>query len=214
LKVNNGTQQQNLIITKPGEPKITVDNIEVAQFVHLLLHNARLRDTIDAIGKKGVLLLGRFSDGRIAVLERLCEALRHRDFVPMVFNFERPQTKDFTETIRTLASLSRFVIADITKPRSTSLELQASVPEYMVPFVPIIECGEEPFAMFRDLWVKHRLWVLDPISYISADELVKGLDQAIIQPALAKSGELLERKAEELRIRPISEVIGNKRVIS
>ena len=48
------------------------------------------------------------------------------------------------------------------------------VPEYMVPFVPIIEQGEEPFAMFKDLWVKHREWVFEPISYTSVDELCKG----------------------------------------
>ena len=38
-----------------------------------------------------------------------------------------------------LAGLSRFVIADITNPRSAPLELQATVPEYMITFVPIIE---------------------------------------------------------------------------
>jgi hypothetical protein len=47
-----------------------------------------------------------------------------------------------------LAGLSHFVIVDITNPRSAPLELQATVPEYMIPFVPIIEKGEEPFAMF------------------------------------------------------------------
>jgi hypothetical protein len=44
----------------------------------------------------------------------------------------------------------------------------------MIPFVPIIEDGEEPFAMFQDLWVKHRAWVLDPIAYGSVEELVRG----------------------------------------
>ena len=94
-----------------------------------------------------MLLLGRFTEGRIAVLERLRTELRQRGFVPMVFNFDKPQLKDFTETVRLLASLSRFVIVDITNPRSTPLELQATVPECMVPFVPILEKGEEPFAM-------------------------------------------------------------------
>ena len=70
----------------------------------------------------------------------------------MVFNFDRPDSKDFTETARLLAGLSSFVIADITNPRSTPLELQAVVPEYMVPFVTVLEEGEEPFAMFQDLW--------------------------------------------------------------
>jgi hypothetical protein len=71
-------------------------------------------------------------------------------FVPMVFNFDKPETKDFAETVRLLANLSRFVIVDITNPRSTPLELQAAVPDYMVPFVPILQQGEEPFSMFVD----------------------------------------------------------------
>jgi hypothetical protein len=39
LKLNDETNQQNLIITTRDEPEITVDNIEVAQFIYLLLHN-------------------------------------------------------------------------------------------------------------------------------------------------------------------------------
>ena len=53
-----GAKQQYLVVTSYGEPEITVDNIEVAQFVYLLLHNEKIRDVIDTIGKKGVLLLG------------------------------------------------------------------------------------------------------------------------------------------------------------
>jgi uncharacterized protein YjbI with pentapeptide repeats len=176
-----GATQKDLIITKKGEPEITVDNLEVAQFIYLLLHNEKIRDVIDTIGKKGVLLLGRFTGGRLAILERLRDELRQRGFLPMVFNFDKPETKDFTETVRLLAGLSRFVIVDITNPRSAPLELQATVPEYMIPFVPIIEKGEEPFAMFKDLWVKHRAWVLDPIRYPSVDRLVQVLDVEIIK---------------------------------
>src|SRR5262245_56040773 len=102
-------KQQNLIITYENEPEITVDKIEVAQFVYLMLHNEKIRDVIDTIGKKGVLLLGRFTEGRMVVLERLRDKLRDLGFVPMVFNFDKPETKDFTETVRLLASLSRFV---------------------------------------------------------------------------------------------------------
>ena len=119
-----GTKQQNLVITHQNEPEITIDNIEVAQFVYLLLHNEKIRDIIDTIGKKGVLLLGRFTEGRIQILERLREKLRSLGFVPMVFNFDKPETKDFTETVRLLANLSHFVFVDITNPRSMPLELR------------------------------------------------------------------------------------------
>lgn len=150
VKLCEGTKQQDLVITDVGEPEVTVDNIEVAQFVYLLLHNEKIRDVIDTIGRKGVLLLGRFTEGRIAILERLREELRKRGYLPIVFNFDKPETKDFTETVRLLAGLSHFVIADITNP-TAPLELQATVPEIMVPFRPIIEEGQEPFAMLQDL---------------------------------------------------------------
>ena len=41
-----GTKQQNLVITRADEPEITVDNIEVAQFIYLLLHNEKIRDVL------------------------------------------------------------------------------------------------------------------------------------------------------------------------
>jgi uncharacterized protein YjbI with pentapeptide repeats len=200
-----GANQQNLIITPWSESTVSVDNIEVAQFVYLLLHNEKIRDVIDTIGRKGVLLLGRFTDGRIAVLERLREELRKRRFVPMVFNFDKPETKNFTETVRLLASMSRFVIVDITNPRSTPLELQATVPECMVPFVPILDKNDEqePFAMLRDLQIAHRDRVFDVIRYPSVDRLIEVLDTEIITPAQARFAELLAQKAEGIRFKDV-----------
>jgi uncharacterized protein YjbI with pentapeptide repeats len=198
VKLTERTKQQGLIITRFGEPPVTVDDLEVAQFVYLLLHNEKLRKVIDTVGKKGVLLLGRFTEGRIAVLERLRDAFRERGYLPIVFNFDKPETKDFTETVRLLAGMSKFVIADITNPKSAPLELQATVPEIMVPFRPIIEEGEEPFSMLQDLWIKHRDWVFEPIHYSSVDALIASLDEKIIQPAEARFVELLKRKAETM----------------
>ena len=197
-KLNEGTKQEDLIITAYHEPEVTVDNIEVAQFVYLLLRNQKIRDVIDTVGKKGVLLLGRFTEGRIAILERLREELRKRSYLPIVFNFDKPETKDFTETVRLLAGLSKFVIADITNPKSAPLELQATVPEIMVPFRPIIEEGEKPFSMLQDLWIKHREWVFEPIYYSSVDALIASLDEKIIQPAEARFVELVRRKADTM----------------
>ena len=77
----------------------------------------------------------------------------------------------------------------------------------MVPFVPIIEQGEEPFAMFKDLWVKHREWVFEPISYSSIEELVQGLGRGIIEPALERFDELMKKKAEELPVKRMADII-------
>ena len=201
MTLSEGTKQDGLIITPEAEPAVTVDDLEVAQFVYLLLHNEKIRSVIDTVGKKGVLLLGRFTEGRIKVLKRLREELRKRDYLPIVFNFDKPETKDFTETVRLLAGLSNFVIADITNPKSSPLELQATVPEIMVPFQPIIEHGEKPFAMLNDLWIKHSDWVFEPVEYSSVDRLVETMDAEIIERAEARFDKLVQRRAETMKVR-------------
>lgn len=203
LRLSRSTRQHDLVITERSVPEVRVDHIEVAQLVYLLMNNERIRDVIDTVGKKGVLLLGRFAGGRLAVLERLRHELRKRGFVPMVFSFERPETRDFTETVRLLAGMAHFVIVDITNPRSTPLELNSTVPECMVPFVPILDKNEEPFAMFRDLWIKHNEWMLKPIRYPSVDRLVEVLDLKIIQPAEEMFARLIAKKAAALQVEDI-----------
>ena len=149
VKLSERTKQQGLIITHIDEPKVTVDDLKVAQFVYLLLNNENIRDVIDTVGKKGVLLLGRFMEGRIAVLDRLREELRKRGYLPMVFNFDKPETKNVTESVRLLAGLSHFVIADVTNPRSAPLELQATVPDIMVPSGPSSRKERSPSQCLR-----------------------------------------------------------------
>jgi hypothetical protein len=119
----------------------------------------------------------------------------------MVFDFERPTDRDFSETVKTLAGMSRFIIADITSPQSVPLEAQATIPDYMVPFIPLIEKGERPFSMFQDLWQKHREWVLKPLVYSSIDQLASVFDKAIIKPANDTLLALRKRKAETLIMR-------------
>jgi hypothetical protein len=202
--------QKDLVITPKGVPSITVDNIKVAQFIYLILNNAEIRDILNTLTSKSVLILGRFSiPERKAILDALRNKLREYDLLPIVFDFDRPTDKDFTETIKTLAGLSYFVIADITNPKSSPLELQATVPDYQIPFVPIIQEGEQPFAMMVDLQKKYS-WVLDTLSYNSVETLIKALKPAIIDPAIQKHNELRLSKAREPKITSASDFIEDK----
>jgi uncharacterized protein YjbI with pentapeptide repeats len=193
------SEQKDLRITNYGDQIITVDNIKVAQFIHLILNNEEVRDVITTLTSKTVLILGRFTSERKAVLDALKNELRKYNFVPIVFDFERPPNRDLTETVKALAGLAYFVIADVSNPRSSPLELQALVPDYQIPFVPIIQEGEKPFPMMADLQKKHD-WVLDTISYRSVEILLKVLKPAVINPAIQKHNELRLRKAQEPKI--------------
>lgn len=182
IKIDEKTIQSNLVITKDNESIITVDNLKVAQFIYLILNNPDLRDVMDTITGKAVLILGRFTKERLEVLNAIADELRKNNLLPIIFNFDKPTQRDFSETIMTLAGMCKFVIVDITNPKSSPLELQLTVPNYMIPFIPIIEEGEKPFSMFQDLQNKFD-WVAPVREYKNKMILISGMKKQIIKPA-------------------------------
>jgi uncharacterized protein YjbI with pentapeptide repeats len=184
----SGATQSNLLITRGCEPAIQVDNLEVAQFIYLLLNNAKIRDVIDTIGKKAVLILGRFTPERKAILESIREALRELGFLPILFDFEKPGTRDTHETILTLAGMARFIIADISEPRSIPQELASIVPTLpSVPVQPLLETGHEPWGMYDH--IKRFPWVLPLVEYKNRSTLLRELKSRVIVPAETKAKE-------------------------
>jgi hypothetical protein len=183
------TKQQSLVITAGDEPVITVDNIEVAQFIYLMLHNHKVRDVIDTITSKAVLILGRFTDERKAVLDALREELRKRDYLPILFDFEKPRNLDTDQTITLLARMARFVIADISDAKAVLQELRAIVPDLpSVPVQPIILATEEEPGMFD--FYRNRPSFLTVHRYADQEQLLADLGDKVIRPAELKVLEL------------------------
>lgn len=161
---------------------------------------------------RGMLLVGRsYSEpARKAVLDGLREKLRQFDLLPIVFDFDRPTDKDDTETVQTLAGMSMFVIADVTNPKSTPLELEATVKQHKIPYVPIIYTSVDPhpFAMLTDLQ-KSFHWVLPVIAYQSKEQLLQTevIKKYIIDPVNKKRAELRKDKSTEPEIIRITEIV-------
>jgi hypothetical protein len=174
----DGAKQQNLIVTPAQEPEVTVDDIEVAQFIYLMLDNKKIRNVIDIITSKAVLILGRFTDERKAVLDALREELRKRDYLPILFDLAVPANRDITETVSLLARIARFIIADLTDPSSIPKELEAIVPHLAIPVQPLLEGSSRPYAMFKDYW-KYE-WVLPVCRYEGLDPLLATLAEQVI----------------------------------
>ena len=102
MKLDKSTQS-DLIITSPEDPTVTVDSLEVAQFIYLLLKREKLQNVIDTITSKAVLILGRFTpDERKKILDVIANELRKYNQLPIIFDFERSSARDFTETIKIL----------------------------------------------------------------------------------------------------------------
>jgi uncharacterized protein YjbI with pentapeptide repeats len=188
--ITEGTIQSNLIITENDEPEITVDNLEVAQFVYLLLHNQNLRDVIDTVGKKAVLILGRFTEERLEVLEALKEELRKLDYVPILFKFQKPARRNLMQTVMTLALLSRFIVADLTSAKVVIQELERIVPSLRaVPVQPIVLRRSRMYATFDEMRKDYH-WLLEPYRYDNKDHLVATLYEKVIEPVEVKVKEI------------------------
>ena len=186
------TKQEQLLVTRPDEPEIRVDNVEMAQFIYLLLNNQKIRNVIDTITSKLVLILGRFTAERKQVLDAIRDELRRRDYTPVVFDFEIPGNRDITETIRALAHLSRFIIADLTDAKSIPQELMAIVPDLpSVPVQPLLQKGSDEYSMFEHF--RRYPWVLKVYEYEDIASLIASLEDKVINPAEAKADEMAVR---------------------
>lgn len=186
------TIQSSLIISHDEELLITVDNLEVAQFIYLLLNNKKIRDVIDTITSKVVLILGRFSVERKTVLDAMKGELRTRGYLPILFDFEKPVSRDITETVSTLAHLARFVIVDITDAKSIPQELTVIVPSLpSVPVQPLILESQHEYGMFEHF--SRYPWVLPVYRYTDEAGLLQSLEEKVIAPAESKAKELTKR---------------------
>ena len=188
IELDNETKQSNLIIP----PGITVDNLEVAQFIYLLLNNQKIRDVIDTVAKKAVLILGRFTKNRKKVLYAIADQLREMDLVPIIFDFKKSKEQDIIETVITLASLSKFIIADVTAAKVVIDELRSFVSDFSIPVVPVFQPSKNEPKPYASLYTLHKkyTWVFEPVIYKNKQHLIDILPDFIIKPAEDKRIEI------------------------
>ncbi len=177
---------------------VEVDDIQLAQFHNIVDEWGSVGRLLSATTKRVVLILGRFRPARKRVLDALAEALRRRGKVAVVFDFPSPQDREVSDTVRFIAGMSQFIVVDMTDASSVPLELQATIPDLMVPVLPIVKSGQPVFSMFSDLQRRY-FWIQQPVSYDSAKQLVEHVDEAIIVRAQQAADEIRARRAESVR---------------
>jgi uncharacterized protein YjbI with pentapeptide repeats len=181
--------QRSLIITPSEEPKIRVNDLEVAQFMNLIRDNQKISSFIEATTSQVVLILGRFQKGRKEVLEAIKTKLSLLGYIPVIFDFDKPRSRSLTETIAILAKMSYFVIADMTKPKSIPQELSFIIPfTPHLPVVPIIQKRHQVYSMFEHFRLYPSL--LPIYKYESLEQLIENLEDEVIAPAEQKVAEL------------------------
>jgi len=193
----------DIIYKKEGDENeytnLIVEDIRMAQFIYFILNNRNLFNVFENTYSSVVLLLGRFKT-RKEVLEKIRKEFRdkRKNYVPVLFDFEKPKDHDYTEIITVLAGISKFIIADLTDATSVPHELQAIVGRFRTPLVPIIHSSDKdeqrPYSMFVDN-LKYD-WVHRVIGYASDEILFKHFDE-LISTAEDFWGQIMAKRPEE-----------------
>jgi hypothetical protein len=102
-----------------------------------------------------------------------------------MFDFDPTTNQTIIETVKTLAGLSRFVIADITDARSVPQELLIIDTHCRTVAVRLIKKRGEPEYGMLD-FKNSRWFVEDTYEYLDADEVIASIKESIIGPAEAK----------------------------
>lgn len=191
------------LFPRPAAPRVTNDQASVRR-KHVATVSSTLRaakeldgmnfgEIMSELSKRRVLILGRFTGRRLKVLEEIKTHLTNHEnrYIPELFTFRKPKSRDLVEAIIGFAALSRFVIADLSEPKSVQSELEAIVPHFQsVPVVPLINRTGKEYATFAS--VQRRQNVVKPtVRYRDADDLMKKLDDEVVP--------LAEQKLTEVR---------------
>jgi uncharacterized protein YjbI with pentapeptide repeats len=183
----DGATQTNLVVTPEGDAnEITADDLEVAQFLHLLLTNAKIRDVIDTLSTRVVLILGRFTPDRLEILHAIKDALRANNYVPVLFDFQRSRNKTLLGTASLIAHLARFVIADASDAAMIREEVPHLLQSVFIPVQPIIETRFSEPVIWNELRSQFHC-LLPAVAYENGQALVASLRDRVIAPAEAKA---------------------------
>lgn len=188
VKMDMKTMQQDLVITQFPQPVLTVDDLEVAQFLYLLSNNTKLKAVIDKITSKVVLILGNFSAERKKILDAIKNRIRAmgRGFIPVMFDFPPPENRDFTDTVKLIAHMARFIVADLSQQKSVPHELAMIAPTTAVPILPLFDVSipenrdqpESHYSMFENFRKRYD-WVLSVQKYETIETLMDALPRLV-----------------------------------
>ena len=177
LETSDKSKQSKLVIEKTydlysdfieqGTVPMMVEDIELAQFVYYLSNHKKMRDALNILNDKGVLLLGRFKDGGLERLYAMREWFQNQGYMAMIFDFARPDNLSLTETVVTMAGLSKFVVVDLSGS-SVPAELQAILTQIKKPLLAF----GDPYALFPDLADQTKVLTIEG----DDENLLKGLE--------------------------------------
>ncbi|MFT5524589.1 MAG: hypothetical protein ACI9G1_003403 [Pirellulaceae bacterium] len=188
--MRNATQQEMRISRTIAEPPLFVDSLNAAQLISLMVDNEDIRGLLNSLSSRIVLILGRFTEQRKQILDLIRDTIGVLGYAGVLFDFERPEKRSFIEVIKTLASISRFVIVDLTDPKVVHQEMDVILREFpSVPVRPILK-HDHPVPVSLLDHAQRRALVLPIFRYRDSQHLLAEMEGQVIAPAEKRAKEL------------------------
>src|SRR5262249_52612517 len=127
VRTDENTKQRGLFVDlhtaweRPRGKRVRLteaDDLRVAQFHNIVDQPGAVGTLLAATPERVVLLLGRFTPTRKAVLKALARALGRRGKIAIIFDFPPPEQREITDTVRFIAAMSEFMVVDLTDESS------------------------------------------------------------------------------------------------
>lgn len=181
----NDMKNSGLIITNNDEIPIIVDDIQIAQFIYLFLNYENIRNTINILSSKIVLVIGHFPAERKDILNAIREKLHNYDYQPVFINISKTDNQNFLKSFFQLVKIAQFIIADFWDANILLEELPQILSTISVPIKPIqIEFSGKEYTKLSEIR-KHSKLLLNIYMYKDINELMTCFKEKIIDPAEA-----------------------------
>ena len=110
----------------------------------------------------------------------MADFFRQNDYVPVIFDFQKPDSQSFLETVATLARLARFVIADFTDAKMVDAEV-ITIADAGPPILPVLLASSEESdnATLISLRKTHKT-ILDTYRYKDTESLLTALRENVV----------------------------------
>ncbi|MGB8347044.1 MAG: pentapeptide repeat-containing protein [Ktedonobacteraceae bacterium] len=186
-----GSQDYDLIVTYKSQPTIIVDGFAMSLLIQLLLRDRSLWGVIERVTARVGLILALCIDERKKVINVLKSELRKLGYVPITFDCEQIEKREYKDWLDILTRLAKFVIIDMTAAKDIAQELPFLVSQHpSVPIQPVVQSSADDSIIPEELAASPS--VLETYHYQQVEDIQRDAS-ALIARAEQKAQELAGR---------------------
>lgn len=174
-----------------SQPTISIDGFAMALLIQLLLRDRSLWSVIERVTARVGLILALCTDERKQVINVLKSELRKWDYVPITFDCEQIEKREYKDWLDILARLAKFVTIDITEAKDIAQELPFLVSQHpSVPIQLLVQSSADDSTIPEELPASPS--VLETYRYQQVEDIQRDAS-ALIARAEQKAKELMGR---------------------